>query len=347
MLDSTPTSCEPAPSSRTARDWLKILADYREPSASRSIIEIIITLAPLAVLWVLAWAAMSISYWLTLAIAIPAAAFLVRLFLIQHDCGHGTFFKRKTANDWVGRVLGVMTLTPYFVWRRAHAIHHSTSGNLDKRGTGDIDTLTVEEYGKLPMWPRIGYHVYRNPIVMFVVGPAYLFLVQNRLPKGFMTEGWRYWLSAMGTNLGIAAFACVMIWLVGAKPFLMVHLPIVLLAASFGVWLFYVQHQFEDAVWDNEGEWNQHEAALQGSSYYEMPAPLSWLTANIGVHHVHHLYSRIPYYRLNQVLRDHPELTDVKRITLRESVACVKLRLWDEQQRRLVTFAEARRMRRT
>lgn len=336
MLD-TNTQNRPA----TAREWLSVLANYREPSLTRSVMEIAVTFGPLAGLWALAWLALSVSYWLTLVISIPAAVFLVRVFLIQHDCGHGTFFKRKNTNDWVGRALGVFTLTPYDVWRRAHAIHHATSGHLDKRGTGDIDTLTVAEYNALPGWRKFAYRVYRSPLVLFGVGPSYLFLLQNRIPAGFMREGWVYWASAMATNAGIALFAGFLIWLVGAKSFLMVHLPIVMLASSIGVWLFYIQHQFEDTAWDEETVWNVHDAALKGSSYYDLPQPLRWLTANIGVHHVHHLYSRIPYYRLQQVLRDHPELRDVKRITIGESIGCFRLKLWDERQRKLVSFRDA------
>lgn len=345
MLDTIPNTPTPAAPSKSARDWLDVLSAYREPSLARSGAEIALTFVPLVVFWGLAWAALSVSYLLTLVLALPAAFFLVRVFLIQHDCGHGTFFKGKAANDWLGRFLGVLTLTPYFVWRRAHAIHHSSSGNLDKRGMGDIDTLTIEEYRARSPMRRLAYRIYRHPFVLFGVGPAYLFLLQNRLPTGFYSSGWRYWLSAMGTNVGIAGFVAGMIWLVGVEPFLLVHLPIVMLASSIGVWLFYVQHQFEETSWDKTPTWNQHEAALQGSSYYEMPRALRWLTANIGIHHVHHLYSRIPFYRLNQVLRDHPELANVQRITLRDSLECVKLKLWDESQRRLVSFREAERVR--
>jgi acyl-lipid omega-6 desaturase (Delta-12 desaturase) len=239
----------------------------------RSILEIAATCVPLAVLWALAWASLSISYWLTLFFCVPAAAFLVRLFLIQHDCGHGTLFKRKVVNDWVGRVIGVMTLTPYDVWRRSHAIHHASSGHLDKRGTGDIDTLTVSEFRALTPLRRLWYRIYRSPVMLFGIGPAFLFIIQNRLPFGFMGER-SYWLSAMVTNLGIAAFVLVMIWLVGTEPFLLVHLPIVMLASSIGVWLFYVQHQFEETAWDTEPGWSVHEAALAGSSYYALPKPL-------------------------------------------------------------------------
>ena len=342
MTSTTLPESRPETRSRSAREWLEVLASYREPNPSRSALEILVTIIPLAALWALAWAALSISYFLTLAISVPAAIFLVRMFLIQHDCGHGTFFKRKATNDWVGRVIGVVTLTPYDVWRRSHAIHHASSGNLTKRGVGDIDTLTVSEYKALSTLHKLRYRIYRSPLVLFVIGPAYLFLLQNRLPVGFMREGVTSWISAMATNAAIFLFAIGMISLVGVEAFFLVHLPIVMLASSIGVWLFYIQHQFENTSWDADPTWNVHEAALQGSSHYELPQPLRWLTANIGVHHVHHLYSRIPYYRLGQVLRDHPDLQNVKKITLLESLGCLRLKLWDETQRKLVSFKEAR-----
>lgn len=323
-----------------AREWLQIVQRYRGANLARSIWELVVTFVPFAVLWLAAWAALEVSYLLTLLIALPAAAFLVRLFLIQHDCGHGAFFNKRLTNDWVGRALGILTLTPYDVWKRSHAVHHANSGNLDHRGIGDIDTLTVAEYKALPAWRRLGYRIYRHPIVMFGLGPAYVFLLQQRLPFGQMTEGWRPWVSTMGTNLGIAALILGMVYLVGAGPFFMVHAPIVLLGASIGVWLFYIQHQFEDTYWEQGQEWSQHDAALYGSSYYELPKPLDWLTANIGIHHVHHLYARIPYYKLSKVLRDYPELANVQRVTLWESFKFVRLKLWDQDSKRLVGFED-------
>src|SRR6478609_8160128 len=274
--------------------WTKILARYREPSRVRSVTELVITIVPLCLL-----------------LAVPAAGFLVRLFMIQHDCGHGAFFRRRGTNDWVGRVLGVLTLTPYDFWRRTHAVHHSTSGNLDRRGMGDIDTLTVQEYLARSPLGRLRYRFYRHPLVMFGIGPAYLFIVQHRLPVGLMREGWQPWLSTMATNAAIGGIVATMIWLIGVGPFLLVHLPVMLLAASVGVWLFYVQHQFEHTVWAHDEAWNLQEVALHGSSHYALPPLLRWFTANIGVHHVHHLCSRIPCYRLPVVLRDHPDLDGI------------------------------------
>jgi acyl-lipid omega-6 desaturase (Delta-12 desaturase) len=326
----------------SARELARMLAKYKEPDQARSVIELVVTVGSFAVMWLLMWAALSFSYWLSLVLAIPAAGFLVRLFMIQHDCGHGSFFRRRTANDWVGRAIGALTLTPYDVWRRSHAIHHSGSGNLESRGIGDIATLTVREYRALSRWRQLGYRLYRNPMVMFGVGPAYLFLIQHRLPIGLMRGGVQPWLSAMATNAAIALCVVAMMWLVGVTPFLLVHVPITLLAASIGVWLFYVQHQFEDTFWARSPAWTMHEAALRGSSYYDLPGVLRWFTANIGVHHVHHLCSRIPYYRLPGVLRDHPELAAVGRLTLWQSLGCVRLVLWDEQHRRLISFRELR-----
>jgi acyl-lipid omega-6 desaturase (Delta-12 desaturase) len=318
------------------RGWTKILARYRTPSTARSIIELAITAGPLVLLWFLMWATLDLGYWLCLLLAAPAAGFLVRLFMIQHDCGHGAFFHHRLANDWVGRVAGVLTLTPYDFWRRTHAIHHSTSGNLDRRGIGDIDTLTVHEYLARSRWGRLRYRVYRHPIIMFGLGPAYLFIVRYRLPVGLMRGDWQLWITTMGTNVAIAALVSAVIWLVGISTFLFVHLPIML------HWLFYVQHQFEDTVWAHQGNWNPHMVALHGSSYYDLPGILRWFTANIGVHHIHHLCSRIPYYRLPLVLRDYPDLGGIGRLTLVESFRCVRLVLWDEGQQRLVSFRDVR-----
>jgi len=289
------------------------------------------------------WATLRFGYGLTLLLALPAAGLLLRLFVLQHDCGHGSFFRTRAVNDWVGRVIGTLTLTPYDAWRRSHNAHHASSGNLDERGFGDIDTLTVREYLALPRWRRLRYRAYRHPLVMFGFGPAYLFLVRHRLPVGYMRKGWEPWISTMATNAATAALIVAMMWLVGAGPFLLVQLPIVLLAASMGVWLFYVQHQFEDTVWAEDPAWNLHEAALHGSSHYDLPPVLRWFTANIGVHHVHHLCSRIPFYRLPEVLRDHPELNETSRLTIKESLNSVRLVLWDEERQQLISFSELRR----
>ncbi|MGB3146847.1 MAG: fatty acid desaturase [Paracoccaceae bacterium] len=324
----------------TARDWVQILAKYREPSTSRSIWELAATLVPFVLLWALAWIALSFSYWLAFGIAILNGGFLVRIFAIQHDCGHSSYFTNRQASDWVGRALGVLTLTPYDVWRRTHSIHHAGHGNLDKRGMGDILTLTVEEYRARSAFGRFMYRVYRNPLVLFVLGPSYLFILQNRLPFGLMNQGWRYWTSAMGTNAMIGIALGLIIWMGGLMPVLLIFLPTSVIAGTIGVWLFYVQHQFEETHWAQDKDWAMHEAALEGSSHYVMPAPLRWLTANIGIHHVHHLYSRIPFYRLTEVLRDHQSLAEAQRLTIMESLRSVKLHLWDEATGRLMSFRE-------
>jgi omega-6 fatty acid desaturase (delta-12 desaturase) len=329
------------PSALVAQNWMAVLRGYREPDHVRSILEIAVTALPLVILFAAAWAALSVGVWLSLLITVPAAGFLLRLFAIQHDCGHGAFFRSRAANDWVGRVIGVFTLTPYDVWRTNHAVHHADSGNLDRRGVGDIDTLTVEEFARAPRWRRLAYRLYRNPLVLFLIGPWFVFLLQQRLPVGMIRQGWRPWLSTMATNAALAALVALLIGLMGVSAFLIVCLPIVALATSVGVWLFYIQHQFEDAYWADAESWTHQDAALLGSSYYDLPGILRWFTANIGVHHVHHLYSRIPYYRLYQLLEDHPELATMRRITLRESLACVRFKLWDERSRRMVTFRQA------
>jgi omega-6 fatty acid desaturase (delta-12 desaturase) len=324
-----------------AQALLQSLVQYRNPSLRRALFELVLTAALLSGGWLAMWLSIGIGYWLTLLLALPTSFFLVRLFMIQHDCGHGSFFRTRLVNDWVGRALGVLTFTPYDYWKRNHTIHHATSGNLSRRGIGDIWTLTVREYLSRPFVGRLAYRAYRHPIVLFGIGPAFLFFLQHRLPVGQMRAGWRPWVGTIATNAGIALAAGVMIWLVGPGAFLAVHLPVLLLAASIGVWLFYVQHQFEDVAWTSEGEWAMQEAALRGSSHYDLPAVLRWLTANIGVHHVHHLSSRIPSYRLRQVLRDHPELRAIGRVTLGQSLRSIRLTLWDETRRKLVTFREA------
>lgn len=334
-------ACDARPLTHDAKDWVRILAEYREPSRLRSCTELAITIGPFLLLWAIAWWSLSYSYWLTLAVSLFNAGFLLRLFAIQHDCGHGAFFKNRNASDWLGRIIGVLTLTPYDVWRRSHSIHHNSSGNLSRRGMGDINTLTVAEYRDLTPTNRLMYRLYRHPIILFGLGPGYLFLLQNRLPLGFMATG-KYWLSAMSTNAAIVVGLTLILYFGGLMPILLIFLPSTLLAATAGVWLFYVQHQFETTHWEADEDWQLHEAALHGSSHYVMPSVLQWFTANIGIHHVHHLYSRIPFYRLPEVLRDHDALATGNRMTIRESLANARLHLWDEETKTLLSFASAR-----
>ncbi|PTM87166.1 fatty acid desaturase [Mycoplana dimorpha] len=326
--------------------WLKILSAYRQPHMGRSTFELAVTVLPFGLLWAGAGASTHFGFWPGLILIIPAAGFLLRLFMLQHDCGHGSFFGRRRLDDWTGRAIGVLTLTPYDYWRRAHAEHHASAGNLDQRGVGDITTLTVAEYENSTRWQRLSYRLYRHPLVMFGIGPAWLFIFKQRLPFGMMRSGALPWVSTMATNVAIAALAALLVWLVGLVPFFVIHLPIVLIAATAGVWLFYVQHQFEDTHWSKPPEWTFQYAAMHGASHYDLPRSLRWITGNIGMHHIHHLSSRVPFYRLPEVLRDYPELGDLGRITIKESLGCVKLILWDEASQQLVTLreAEARRV---
>ncbi len=325
----------------TAKNWVRILARYREPDTTRSIFELAVSALPFFALGVLSWLSLSVSYWLAFALAFINGAFLVRLFIIQHDCGHGSFFGNRHANNWVGRIIGVFTLTPYKVWRRSHSIHHSASGNLEKRGIGDVYTLTVAEFEALPRLKRLAYRVYRHPLFMFGMAPTLLFVFQNRVPMGLM-RSWEYWISALGTNVFIAAVVGLMFWFGGLAALFLIFIPTLLVAATAGVWLFYVQHQFENTQWDKAKDWQLHDAALMGSSYYVLPGVLRWFSGNIGVHHVHHLYSRIPFYRLMEVLKENTALENLNRMTIRESLKCASLHLWDENKRKLVSFSQAR-----
>ncbi len=334
---------KPTSTPESARKWVSTLAKYRAPNTGRSIFELAVSALPFITLATLAWLALSVSYGLALALSLFNGAFLVRLFIIQHDCGHGSFFASRRANNWVGRTIGMFTLTPYKVWKRSHSIHHSAAGNLDKRGIGDVYTLTVKEYAELPRVKRAAYRVYRHPVFLFGFAPALLFMVQNRVPLG-MLRSWEYWMSAMGTNAMIAVMLGAMVWFGGLAPMFLIFLPTLLVAATIGVWLFYVQHQFENAQWDHDEDWQLHEAALMGSSYYVLPGILRWFSGNIGVHHVHHLYSRIPFYRLMEVVRENAALENLNRMTIKESLKSAQMHLWDESTRKLVSFRQARQL---
>jgi omega-6 fatty acid desaturase (delta-12 desaturase) len=320
------------------------LQAFRSPQPVRSGRELAITLLPFVTLFGLIAMAVKAGYCLALAATPLAGLFLLRLFIIQHDCGHGSFLRSRAINDWIGRVLGVLTLTPYDCWRRAHALHHATTGNLDARGFGDVDTLTVREYRERTPLQRLGYRLYRHPLVMLGLGPAYLFLVRHRLPVGLMKDGWLYWISAMATNLATGLLLAALLYLFGFTVTAMVFLPVLLSAASLGVWLFYVQHQFPDAHWQRKADWSFHNAAVHGSSHLDLPRILGWFTGYIGIHHVHHLASSIPFYRLPEVLEQHPDLRNVNRFTALEACGTLRLALWDETRRTMVSFREAGRI---
>ena len=319
--------------------WKLRLNAYKMPNDRRAALELTVTVLLLAALWVAMWLMAGVSPWLPALLAVPSGALLVRLFMIQHDCGHNAFFSSRRVNDWTGRILGVLTLTPFDFWRHSHALHHAGSGNLDRRGIGDIDTLTVDEYLARSRWGRLKYRLYRHPLVMFGLGPTFLFLLQHRLPVGSTRLGAMPWLSTMLTNLGILALFALVIALLGFATFLLLYLPMVMIGASIGVWLFYVQHQFEQTYWERDTDWSHPDAALHGSSFYDLPRWLMWLTGNIGIHHLHHLSSRIPFYRLPEALKDYPELRGIGRLTLWQSLACVRLTLWDKARRQMISFS--------
>ncbi len=318
--------------------WAARLAAYKDPDPKRSVWQLASTAALFVGACALMYATLGVGYWLTLLLAVPAAFLLIRLFIFQHDCGHGAFFRSSRTADIVGSILGVFTLTPYHYWKKTHAIHHATSGNLEHRGFGDIDTLTVDEYLALSRWKRFKYRVYRHPAVLFGAGAVLHFFVLHRMPT-IVPRAWsRERHSILWTDVGLAVFIVLMGVLVGFRQVLLVQLPVSLLSCSIGVWLFYVQHQFEPTYWEHDDRWAYDAAALAGSSYYRLPRLLQWATGNIGLHHVHHLNARIPNYRLQEVLDAHPELRQVTSLTLWESFRCVRLTLWDERERKLVRF---------
>ena len=286
---------------------------------------------------------LDVSYWLTLVLLFPTAGFLMRLFMIQHDCGHGSFFGSRVARDGLGFCIGVLTLVPYDYWRKTHAYHHANSGNLDFRGFGDIDTKTVREYEALSPVRRFAYRLYRHPLVLFLIGPAFHFLIKHRYPWDIPRDWTQAWRSVWRTNAAIGAILVTMALTIGMQRFLLVQIPLTLATCSLGVWLFYVQHQYEDTYWHRKENWDYYDAALQGSSYLVLPKPLQWLTANIGLHHVHHLSSRIPNYRLQECMEAHSELQGVTRVTLWGSLRLARLSLWDEEGDRLIGFRELRR----
>jgi omega-6 fatty acid desaturase (delta-12 desaturase) len=307
----------------------------------QSLFQLITTMVPFVALLAIMTMVSSDRYWLTLLLAIPAAGLLIRLFIIQHDCGHGSFFKSRAANDFLGRMIGVLTLTPYSHWKQGHAIHHASSGNLDRRGRGDVELLTVAEYEALSPLKRLGYRLYRNPFVMVLLGAPINFVVLQRLPTGRSFRDRDARRSILSLNVALLVAFGLPMMAIGVGPVLATYLPVMVIASWIGNWLFYVQHQFENAYWERDGDWNFHAAALSGSSYFELPPVLQWFSGNIGLHHVHHLCSRVPNYRLQACLDTVPELQGIaKRITLRESLGCWRLALWDEQRRLLVPFRD-------
>jgi acyl-lipid omega-6 desaturase (Delta-12 desaturase) len=320
--------------------WREALAPYARPHLGRSLFGIATSLVPYLLLLVLMFAALDVSYLLVLALAIPAAGFQVRTFIAFHDCAHGSFLPSKRANAWLGAVLGLILYTPFQSWRHAHAVHHATAGDLDRRGTGDVHTLTVAEYRASSWRSRLGYRLFRNPVVMFGLGPVYAMVLHPRLVSRSMRPRSRR--SVIATDIAIAVVVGGLCWLVGWREFLLVQSPPLLLSGAAGVWLFYVQHQFEDTYWQSGGDWSYAEAALRGSSYLRLPRVLQFFSGNIGLHHVHHLSAKVPNYNLQRAHDQNPIFHDVPTLSLWDGLRAVRLKLWDEGRGRLVTFAEAR-----
>jgi len=314
----------------------KSVAPFEHTDHSASFRQLLNTLVPLALLWFAAYASLSVSYWLTLPLAAVTAGFVVRTFILFHDCCHQSFFRSRRANDALGTLLGALTLVPYRQWKHSHSVHHASSGNLDKRGLGDIWILTVEEYKALPAWRRLAYRVYRNPLVMFGVGPVFVFLVQYRFNRKGARKSER--MNTYLTNVLIAGLYAALVWAVGWEAFVLVQAPVFFLSGVAGIWLFYVQHQFEDSYFENDDEWSYVKAAVDGSSYYKLPKPLQWITGNIGFHHVHHLSPKVPNYNLAKAHEAVPPLQRATTITLGTSLRSLRFRLWDERGKSFVGF---------
>ena len=324
--------------------WKQAVAKHRQPNLRRSLWQLVNSVVPYLALWALMIWTLDQSYWLTLALAVVAAGFLVRIFIIFHDCGHGSFFRSRRANRLTEFVTGVLVFTPYRQWRYQHAVHHATSGDLDRRGTGEIWTLTVQEYLEASRWKRFSYRLVRNPFVLLALAPSFVFLVQQRFPSRTLPKRERrgvHW-----TNGALLAIAVLMSLTIGIKAYVLIQLPVMMLAAGAGVWLFYVQHQFEDVQWERQTNWDYAQAALHGSSFYKLPKVLQWFTGNIGFHHIHHLSPAIPNYNLEGCHKESPIFQQVKPITLWRSMRSLSLRFWDEQRRKLVGYGRLRSVRR-
>ncbi len=324
--------------------WRAMIAPYVKPDNGRALIQLITTALPFLSVMAIMLVALSHGYLIALVLFPLGGILLVRLFMFQHDCGHGSFFRANWANDLLGWVLGVLTLTPYKSWSREHAVHHAGMGNLDRRGIGDVTTLTLAEYLALPRLRRLGYRLYRHPLVMFGIGPVWLFFISNRIPSGNPKREWKNWLSVLGTNLALA-FGFVLLLVLCGPAGLLAWLPVVLLAATIGVWLFYIQHQFENTYWEPRLQWSFYSAALQGASFYDLPPFMHWLTGNIGFHHIHHLSSKIPNYRLRECHNANAIFQTAPRLTLWSAFKCARHALWDAERRNLIPFSKLRAIR--
>jgi omega-6 fatty acid desaturase (delta-12 desaturase) len=318
----------------------KTLARFMRPDRRKSLWQVKNSFIPYIILLIAMYFSLNLSYWLTMVLVIPTAGFFVRIFIIFHDCGHGAFFRSRHANNILGYIAGVITFVPYYHWNHKHARHHASAGDLDRRGIGDVWTLTIKEYQALSKWERLKYKIYRNPLIMLLIGPVYLFLINSRFVIGEANHKERYYV--YWTNLAILVMALIAIAVIGIKAYLLIQLPVVIFAGAAGVWLFYVQHQFEGVYWDRHEKWDFQKAALKGSSFYQLPKVLQWFSGNIGFHHVHHLSSRIPNYYLESCHKQIPEFQNVKPVTLFASLKSLKYRLWDEVNMKLVGFGYLR-----
>ncbi len=323
--------------------WKKIVSQYQKADVWVSVWQVINTFVPFFIIWYLAYLALEISVFLTVPLSILAGLFLVRIFIIQHDCGHGSFFKNRRYNDRVGLFASLFTWTPYFYWQRSHAIHHAHSGDLDHRGIGDVHTKTVKEYLALSSWEKFKYRVYRHPLIMFVIGPTLLFTVFFRFTTPEAKPLRREEPSVHWTNLAILIEVVIMVLLVGWQDFLIVHAPVLITGSSIGTWLFFHQHQYEETYWEHHEDWEYSAAALEGSSFYKLPKVMQWFTGNIGYHHIHHLSPRIPNYRLEQCHEENPMFQDAMTLTFTSSLKSLFLSLWDEEEKRMISFGQLRR----
>jgi len=337
-MSNEPISTSDKNSRRPA--WRDIVTKYQKSALWSAVWQLVNSLVPYAALWYLMYLLVPISFWFALPLAVLAGGFLVRLFIIFHDCGHGSFLSSRKANDIVGFITGVLTMTPYRQWTREHAVHHATSGDLDRRGTGDVWTLTVQEYLEASRWKRFAYRLARNPFIFFGFGPLFIFLFKNRFVGS--SSGPRERRSVAWTNLGVLLFGVALSLALGWKAYLALQLVAIFVAGAAGVWLFYVQHQFEDVHWERGPEWDYASAALKGSSFYKLPKILQWFSGNIGFHHIHHLSPAIPNYHLEKCHRSEPLFQDVKPITLLSSFKSLTYRLWDEQRQKLVGYRAVR-----
>jgi omega-6 fatty acid desaturase (delta-12 desaturase) len=319
-------------------EWIEIISRYNKPDKVKSWWQIINSVGSYIVLWIIMIQTIRISYWLTLLLAVFAAGFMIRTFIIFHDCGHGSFFKSKRFNKIVGIITGLMVFTPYHMWHHEHHIHHQTVGNLDKRGTGDVKTLTVTEYSKLSKWQRFSYRLYRNPVFLFGVAPILIFIVLQRLTKKNMSVKDKLYVHL--STLTLIGVIILLMLAIGWKTFILIQLPVLYIATVHGVWLFYIQHQFRDVLWTNTDNWDYKTTALQGSSLFRLPALLNWFTGNIGYHHIHHLSPAIPNYNLKRCHYENPLFREIKPITFLSAFESLSLRLWDENRKLLVRFNE-------